>query len=144
MIRFGAIALCLCLANPPADAQTKKGAKSATARKAAPKAPRDDDDRYSFRDAEARLIQDYYRPGAGHPPPGLAKKGSLPPGLERQLKRNGALPPGIEEHLEDLPEDLSRQLPPPPDGCRRAVVGFSVLLLRSEPNLVADLLPLQR
>src|SRR5215831_5359969 len=32
-------------------------------------------------------------------PPGLAKKESLPPGLQKQLVRNGQLPPGLEKKI---------------------------------------------
>lgn len=133
---LAALGLVVCLAVPSLSAQGKKSRKPAAS---APKPPRDDDDRHSFRDAEVRLIQDYYRPGGGHLPPGLAKKGSLPPGLERQLKRKGKLPPGLESHLEDFPTELARQLPPPTSGCRRAIVGNSVLLLEESTQLVLDL-----
>lgn len=42
-------------------------------------------------------------------PPGLAKRGSLPPGLQKQLDENGALPPGLAKR--DLPNDLLSSLP---------------------------------
>ena len=42
-------------------------------------------------------------------PPGLAKRDTLPPGLERQLQRNGKLPPGLEKRA--LPDELKRALP---------------------------------
>ena len=47
-----------------------------------------------FRSQDVRVILDYYRPGGGLPP-GLAKRGDLPPGLEKQLRRKGTLPPVV-------------------------------------------------
>jgi hypothetical protein len=135
---IAAIGLIVCLTASFSLGQTKKSGKSGTSSSAS-KPPRDDDDRHSFRDAEIRLIQDYYRPGSGHLPPGLAKKEKLPPGLESKLKRKGTLPLGLEPHLEQLPEDLARQLPPPTNGCRRAVVGTTVVLIEQSSNLVHDL-----
>lgn len=128
----------MCLAVSISSAQTKKSGKSnpsATAQKP----PRDDDDRYSFRDAEIRLIQDYYRPGSGHLPPGLANKEKLPAGLQNKLKRKSAMPETLEPHLEELPADLARQLPPPTTGCRRAVVGTTVVLIDQTTKIVHDL-----
>ena len=37
-------------------------------------------------------------------PPGLAKKKSLPSGLQKQLEKNGTLPPGLAKR--ELPYDL--------------------------------------
>src|SRR5574341_1561384 len=37
-------------------------------------------------------------------PPGLAKRERLPPGLQKQLRRNGTLPPGLQKKLEPLPQ----------------------------------------
>ncbi|WP_020592930.1 hypothetical protein [Kiloniella laminariae] len=42
-------------------------------------------------------------------PPGLAKKGSLPPGLQKHLDENGSLPRGLAKR--DLPDDLLSRLP---------------------------------
>jgi hypothetical protein len=135
---FAALGLFVCLFAPAFAGQAKKSKKSTPAAREA-KAPRDDDDRHSFRDAEIRLIQDYYRAGGGHLPPGLSQKSKLPPGLEKQLKRSGKLPDGLEGHLEDFPEALGRQLPPPTEGCRRVVVGTTVVLLENSSKVVHDL-----
>ncbi|MDE3165012.1 MAG: hypothetical protein KGN36_04325, partial [Acidobacteriota bacterium] len=66
-----------------------------------------------FRTEEIRTIHDYYHPASGLPP-GLAKRSDLPPGLEKQLRRNGTLPPGLQKKLVAFPPDLERRLPPPP------------------------------
>lgn len=97
-----------------------------------------------FRDAEIKLILDFFRPGSGHLPPGLAKRGSLPPGLQRQLRVTGALPPGIEKHLDPIPPELDRRLGPLPAGYRRLMVGSVALLVQDATNLIVDLLDVIR
>src|SRR5712692_2463493 len=73
-----------------------------------------------FTPDERRIISDYCRrlPASGLPP-GLAKRDTLPPGLEKQLRRNGRLPPGLEKKLVPFPPDLERQLPPSAAGVQR-------------------------
>ena len=73
-------------------------------------------------------------------PPGLAKRESLPPGLQKQLEKNGTLPPGLEKKLNPLPDDLDRRLPRLPDGVRRVVVDRDVLLVEDGTNRVKDIL----
>lgn len=71
-------------------------------------------------------------------PPGLAKRGELPPGLAKQLARNGHLPPGLEGR--DLPPELLRQLPPLHAGYRYVVADDKVMLVRSATNVILDIL----
>ncbi len=71
-------------------------------------------------------------------PPGLAKKESLPPGLEKQLQRNGHLPPGLEKR--DLPSDLSTRLPKRLPGQKRIIVDNDVLLIEEASGLILDIL----
>lgn len=71
-------------------------------------------------------------------PPGLAKKGTLPPGLYKQLVRNGSLPPGLE--ARSLPNDLSIQLPPRPSSQRLVIVDDKVLLVQAATNVILDVL----
>jgi len=71
-------------------------------------------------------------------PPGLAKRGELPPGLAMQLQRNGHLPPGLE--YRDLPADLYNQLPPLPHGYRYGLVDNKVLLIQAATNTIMDVL----
>ena len=71
-------------------------------------------------------------------PPGLAKRDSLPPGLQRQLERNGRLPPGLE--TRDLPDDLEKALPPPPKGTERVVAGEDVVLVDTGTKIILDVL----
>jgi hypothetical protein len=89
-----------------------------------------------FRDQDRFAIQEYYR--RGKIPPGLAKHGGLPPGLEKQLRRNGTLPPGIAKKMTPLPVALERQLPPPPTECRRGIIDGQVVLYNAQTQFVLD------
>lgn len=98
--------------------------------------------RFGFSSHEREAILGYYRGPRRGLPPGLAKRGgNLPPGLEKHLVRDGTLPPGLEKRLAPLPVELERQLPPlPPDcGCRRGIIGASVLLVRNGDGRILDL-----
>ncbi len=100
-----------------------------------------------------RILTNYYQrhlevyqesTGKGHKnkdkglPPGLAKKGKLPPGIEKQLARNGQLPPGLQYH--DLPSDLLVQLPPVAPGYRYLILNDRVMLIRAATDLIMDIL----
>lgn len=71
-------------------------------------------------------------------PPGLAKKGKLPPGLAKQLARNGHLPPGLE--YRGLPQDLMVQLPRLDPRYGYVIVDNRVLLIQRASNLILDVL----
>jgi hypothetical protein len=62
-------------------------------------------------------------------PPGLARRDSLPPDLDRQLQRNGTLPSALESRAEPLPDVCNGRLPRLPVDWSRVVVGSHVLLL---------------
>ena len=62
-------------------------------------------------------------------PPGLAKRDSLPPGLEKQLRRNGTLPPGLQKRVQPLPEACEVQLPRLPRDWERVILGGRIILL---------------
>lgn len=97
-----------------------------------------------FTDDEIRIIRAYYASGASYS--GKAKhkgrhkhKGkSLPPGIEKNLRRGKPLPPGIAKQA--LPQDLRRQLPPAPDGYERIIVGGKLLLVELGTQIVHDIL----
>ena len=94
-----------------------------------------------FSEIERQLIRDYFHDvqGSGKGlPPGLAKRESLPPGLQKQLVRNGALPPGLQ--AKALPGDLVTRLPKRGPGYDRVVVGNDVLLIRSGTRIILDVL----
>lgn len=87
-----------------------------------------------FSDEEIRIIRQYYETHASHKHKG---KG-LPPGIAKNLARGKPLPPGIAK--QHLPQDLRRQLPPPPDGYERIVVAGKVLLIELATQIVRDVL----
>ncbi len=105
---------------------------------------------------ERRILRDYYqrhyddwqRESGGKKnkknkngnglPPGLAKRGELPPGLAKQLVRNGQLPPGLQKR--DLPPDLLSQLPPLDPAYRYIVADDKVMLVRRATNVIMDIL----
>jgi hypothetical protein len=125
-----------------AFAQGKGGGKSRARTERGDEAWRRVETHPAFRDAEIRLIVDFYRPGSGNLPPGIARKGEFPPGIMKQLARGKGLPPGLEKKLEEFPAPLARQFPPPPAGYRRALCGNFALLLQEGTNLVVDLVAL--
>jgi hypothetical protein len=82
-----------------------------------------------FSDRERDMISDCMAGSYRDLPPGLAKRDSLPPGLERQLQRNGTLPPGLQKRVRPLPYQCEERLPRLPGGWERVVLGARVLLL---------------
>lgn len=93
----------------------------------------------AFNDHDRYLIRDYYG-GAKHKglPPGLAKKGKLPPGIQKQLVRRGQLPPGLQ--YERFPADLERRLSRIPDGYARIVVDGSFVLFNERTRVIFDIM----
>ncbi|SRR6266568_1320091 len=98
----------------------------------------DDQGEQYYRDHD-RDIRGWYDGHQSNLPPGLAKKDRLPPGLEKQLVRRGELPPGLQKRLQPCPEDLERQLPPPPPDCAHVLIGGHIVLLNRRTNIVVDI-----
>jgi hypothetical protein len=71
-------------------------------------------------------------------PPGIAKKGTLPPGIYKQLVRNGQIPAGVEYH--PLPPDLIVQLPPIAPAYRYVIADDRVMLIQAATNVIMDVL----
>lgn len=71
-------------------------------------------------------------------PPGLAKRGELPPGLARQLKEKGRLPAGLAKR--DLPEDLMAKLDKRPPSQEVTVVGGDVVLADVATGVILDVI----
>lgn len=82
-----------------------------------------------FSGPDREIIEDYVWEHGSGLPPGLAKKDRLPPGLERQLRRNGQLPPGLQKRLSPFPHALEAQLGRLPRGHRRVFLGKRALIL---------------
>ncbi|MGH9556040.1 MAG: hypothetical protein ACRD2Y_09500 [Terriglobales bacterium] len=91
----------------------------------------DDDDpaAQSFSARDRRVINNCFREHASELPPGLAKRESLPPGLQRQLEKNGTLPPGLQKRVQPLPAVCENDLPRLPRDLERVIFGRRVMLL---------------
>ena len=91
-----------------------------------------------FSSGDREIIIEFARGNRSGLPPGLAKKDRLPPGLERQLRRNGQLPPGLQKRLTTFPRSLEARLGTLPRGARRVFLGDRALIL-SAANLILDI-----
>ena len=88
---------------------------------------------------DRETIQKYFVANPAGLPPGLAKRGGdLPPGLDKQLKRNGSLPPGLQKKLEPFPGALERQIMRLPSGYSWFVLGAHVVITNKERTLIGD------
>ena len=92
-----------------------------------------------FSTQEITLIQGWFRTNRSGLPPGLAKRETLPPGLEKQLQQKGTLPPGLQKKIQPLPFELERQLTVLSTGYRRVVVAGNVILMNPTTGLIYDI-----
>ena len=95
-----------------------------------------------FLPEERKIIYEYYHrssPSKGLPP-GLAKKGKLPPGLQKHLDKNGKLPPGLQKRLEPLPRDLEVRLPRLPEYWERVILQEHVVLIDRRTQRILDII----
>lgn len=99
---------------------------------------RDYDVRVVFSDHDRGLIRDYYRSYYRGLPPGLAKKGKVPPGHAMKLYRNQPVPPGLE--WRQLPDDLERRLSRLPEDYVRVTVGADVGIMNVRTRVIMDLI----
>ena len=81
-----------------------------------------------FAPHERIAINGYFQAYPRDLPPGLAKGGSLPPGLAKQLWERHELPPGLEKRIMPFPVSLEQRLGPPPPGLRRGCLGDRAVL----------------
>jgi len=93
-----------------------------------------------FDDDNRRVVNEYYgeKFRAGKCPPGLAKKnnGCLPPGQAKKWAVGQPLPADLRHY--NLPGDLLRRLPAPPDGHRYVRVASDILLVAVGTSMVVD------
>jgi Ni/Co efflux regulator RcnB len=86
------------------------------------------------------IIRQYFGQqfAAGHCPPGLAKKnnGCQPPGQAKKWSQGQPLPGGVPYYA--LPQDLLRQLLPPPPGNQYVRVANDVLLMSTGSRMILD------
>jgi len=66
------------------------------------------------------------------------RRGGLPPGLMKQLRRNGHLPPGLEKQFVVFPPVLVRMLPPVAPGYERGFIGHIAIIWNPRTRVVLD------
>lgn len=76
-------------------------------------------------------------------PPGLAKRDSLPPGLQKHIQKNGQLPPGLQKKVQPLPRSCEVRLPRLPAEYTRVVLG-NYVILKDMHDKILDLIDLGR
>lgn len=81
-----------------------------------------------FSQREVHLIRTHYAP----------RYRSLPPGLQKKLRRGGALPPGWRKKLEPFPVALERDLVVLPAGYRRGVIDGHAVIYRPGTQVIID------
>jgi hypothetical protein len=96
----------------------------------------DDREPTEFSQRERQIISDCFIDNRSGLPPGLAKRDRLPPGLERQLRRNGTLPPGLQKKVRPLPGVCTARLPRLPRDWARVVLSGRIILLDPMQRIV--------
>jgi hypothetical protein len=92
----------------------------------------------SFGDADRRAIQAWAKTA----PQGPFKGGKLPPGLQKQLRRNGTLPPGLQKKVTPFPADLNSRLGPLPGNCNcdRVFLDGKAMIIARATSAILDLI----
>ncbi len=131
------LALLLALSAPAAvAAKAEKGNTKSTGDKVRDVLPPSE---AVFTQQERILIKSWFHDNLQGLPPGLAKRESLPPGLQMQLQERGTLPPGLQKKIQPLPLALERQLRRLPTGYRRVVIAGNVILMNERTALIYDI-----
>ena len=92
-----------------------------------------------FTTQERTIITNWFTNNRSGLPPGLAKRETLPPGLEKQLRERGTLPPGLQKKIQPLPVALESQLTRLPTGYRRVVIAGNVIVMNPTTGLIYDI-----
>lgn len=118
MKKLSIVLAALALALAPAAMADKGGGKGKDKEhSAAEHAPGKGGKKFSG--GERDQIRAYYdaNPAArSQLPPGLAKKGKIPPGWQKKIAVGQRIPDDIWAHRVPLPHEILKQLPPPPPG----------------------------
>ena len=96
--------------------------------------------RVAFHEKDREAIIGYYsqKNKSKSMPPGLAKKDTPPPGLQKHIVKHGELPPGLQGR--SLPYELEKKLTPLPEGFVRLKVGADVVLMDEKTRIVVDVI----
>jgi hypothetical protein len=125
---------------PPPHAQGGGGSPSGGSYSGGQGQGRGGPDSYVVPDRDRNTVYSYYRTeyGAGHCPPGLAKKnnGCMPPGQAKKWKVGKPLPREVVYY--ELPPPLIAQIGPPPSGYRYVRVAGDILMIAIGTSMVVD------
>ena len=143
-MRFLAILListAVAAASPQGNSQGR-GHGSQPAQESKPGANNAKSSGNGFADVDIRIIREWFSKPANLNglPPGLAKRETLPPGLEKQLQKNGTLPPGLQQKIQPLPPVLEVQLMKLPEDQKRVAIAGNIILMDSKSGLMIDIL----
>ncbi len=100
---------------------------------------RDASVRIVFSDQDRAIIRAWYEERRRSLPPGLAKKGKVPPGHAKRWAPRDVLPPGMA--YRHLPVELERRLSRLPDGYVRVIVDTHIVLMNTRTRVIFDVLP---
>ena len=98
-----------------------------------------------FGAGERTVIDDYFR---AHPearnelPPGLAKKGKVPPGWRKKFERGDRVPDDVWTYRQPLPRDIVVKLPVPPVGVVYVRINDRVAKVVEKTHEILDVLGL--
>lgn len=91
-----------------------------------------------FSDRDRVIIREWYDERRRALPPGLAKKGMVPPGHAKRWGPRDTLPPGLA--WRELPPELERRLSRLPEGYIRVIVGSDIVLMDRRTRVILDVL----
>lgn len=92
----------------------------------------------TFSSGERDELQGYFGSHPADLPPGLAKKGKVPPGWQKKLARGQPVPDDLWEMRVPLPRDILVKLPPPPPGVVLVRIADQIIKVREQTHEVLD------
>lgn len=92
-----------------------------------------------FVGSDQEVIREYVSTYEGSGlPPGLSKRCSFPPGLEKQLRRKGKLPPGLQKKLVAFPPTLEQRLSVLKTGLKRGFIEGRAVIYNPKTSIILD------
>jgi Ni/Co efflux regulator RcnB len=134
-IRMTACALALAAATTSIEAQAN--------RQSARPQPRANPDRQAtrqFDDHARQVTRDWYAKTQSRPPVGFRSRDQLTPDQESRLQPGRPLPPDLRKRVHTVPQQLSRQLPPPPPNHRYVAIGGHVGMVDNRDHILRDVI----
>ena len=115
-------------------------ALSGTTALAQDRGQRDDQNRQEhtrFDEHDQQVAHDWYNQHRDHAPVGLRSQDRLSPDEESRLREGAPLDRDLRRRVHPAPQDLTRQLPPPPRNHRYVAVGGHVALIDNRNQVKA-------